>query len=143
MEFVALGIVLGVFAVIAVVAFLKAPTRRELPPAEDPRPAAVETAPATPESAPVAAQTSVAEAPAADTSVVETPTAPDIEAPPPSAGRLVRLRARLAASQSGVGRTLLVASVSLTPVAEPVLTTGAAGPVTVTVPFITLGWTGQ
>jgi fused signal recognition particle receptor len=39
--------------------------------------------------------------------VVEAPPAPEIELPPPSAGRLVRLRARLARSQSGFGRTLL------------------------------------
>ena len=32
MEFVALGIVLGIFLIAAFVAFLKAPSRRELPP---------------------------------------------------------------------------------------------------------------
>jgi fused signal recognition particle receptor len=39
--------------------------------------------------------------------VEEAPPAPEIEVPPPSAGRLVRLRARLARSQTGFGRTLL------------------------------------
>ncbi|SEG87084.1 fused signal recognition particle receptor [Thermomonospora echinospora] len=36
------------------------------------------------------------------------PPKPEIEVPPPSAGRLVRLRARLARSQNALGRTLLV-----------------------------------
>src|SRR5258708_2469975 len=37
----------------------------------------------------------------------QAPPAPEIEKPPPSAGRLVRLRSRLARSQSTMGSTLL------------------------------------
>src|SRR5689334_13093104 len=40
--------------------------------------------------------------------VTEAPAAPEIERPPPTAGRLVRLRARLARSQSGFGKALLI-----------------------------------
>jgi fused signal recognition particle receptor len=39
--------------------------------------------------------------------VAEAPAAPEIEQPPPTAGRLIRLRARLARSQSGFGKALL------------------------------------
>ncbi|MBB6173063.1 fused signal recognition particle receptor [Nocardiopsis mwathae] len=46
--------------------------------------------------------TATAEAPP-----VEAPAAPELETPPPSAGRLVRLRARLARSQSTFGQGLL------------------------------------
>jgi fused signal recognition particle receptor len=98
-EFVVLGIVLGVFLVAAFVAFLKAPTRRELPPVETP----VETPP-------VEAPPEVAvEAPPAAEPVVEAPPAPEptVETPPPSAGRMVRLRARLARSEGSLGRGLL------------------------------------
>jgi fused signal recognition particle receptor len=41
------------------------------------------------------------------TAVAEPPPAPEIETPPPSAGRLVRLRARLARSQNVFGQGLL------------------------------------
>jgi len=103
-EFVILGVVLGVFLVAAFVAFLKAPTRRELPPVETP---AVET------TAVEAPSESVAPAPPDAEAVVEpAPAAPSaespaIEAPPPSAGRMVRLRSRLARSQGSLGRGLL------------------------------------
>src|SRR2546423_5552897 len=39
--------------------------------------------------------------------VTEAPAAPELERPEPTAGRLVRLRARLARSQSALGRGLL------------------------------------
>src|SRR5580658_814158 len=48
-----------------------------------------------------AADTAAAEPPAATAAVLE------VERPPPSAGRMVRLRARLARSQSSVGSALL------------------------------------
>ncbi|MFD0151985.1 signal recognition particle-docking protein FtsY [Streptomyces sp. NPDC055721] len=48
-----------------------------------------------------------AEAPAAEAPVVEEPAAPEIEVPEPTAGRLVRLRARLARSQNSLGKGLL------------------------------------
>jgi fused signal recognition particle receptor len=97
-EFVVLGIVLGIFLVAAFVAFLKAPIRRELPPPEAPSveaPAAstVETPPRP-----------VPQAPDAQAPTIETPA---VETPPPSAGRMVRLRARLARSQGTLGRGLL------------------------------------
>ena len=92
MEFVILGVVLALFVVGAVVALVKAPTRRELPPQSP----AVDAVPAPPE---VAERQAVA---AEQTIVV-----PDLDAPPPSAGRLVRLRSRLARSQTTFGRGLL------------------------------------
>ena len=46
-------------------------------------------------------------APTAPPRVPEQPSAPEIEKPPPSAGRLVRLRDRLSRSQSSVGSVLL------------------------------------
>jgi fused signal recognition particle receptor len=106
-EFVVLGIVLGVFLVGAFVAFLKAPTRRELPPAptaptiEAPpaTEAATEAPPALETAAPPVVETPVAQTPLAETLVVETP--------PPSAGRMVRLRSRLARSQGTLGKGLL------------------------------------
>jgi fused signal recognition particle receptor len=115
-EFVVLGIVLGVFLIAAFVALLKAPTRRELPPAQTPTVEAppapaptvdvppAETQVEAPPVAPPAAESPTAEALAAETPTVE---APVVEAPPPSAGRMVRLRSRLARSQSTLGRGLL------------------------------------
>ncbi|MFB7591471.1 signal recognition particle-docking protein FtsY [Streptomyces sp. NPDC056169] len=47
------------------------------------------------------------EAPVAEAPVVEEPEAPAIEVPEPTAGRLVRLRARLARSQNSLGKGLL------------------------------------
>ena len=89
MEFVILGVVLALFVIAGVVAFVKAPARRELPP--PPTEADVELEAASP--------TVVApEAPVA---------AVALDTPPPSAGRLVRLRSRLARSQSTMGRGLL------------------------------------
>jgi fused signal recognition particle receptor len=97
-EFVVLGIVLAVFLVAAVVAFVKAPARRQLPPADVP---AVEVP-----SEPALAEPALAEAvaPAAQAPDV---VVPDLDVPPPSAGRLVRLRSRLARSQTSLGRGLL------------------------------------
>jgi fused signal recognition particle receptor len=90
-EFVVLGVVLALFVVGAVVALVKAPSRRELPPVAPPE--RVEAPPEQP--------TTVASA--------EQPVlvVPDLDAPPPSAGRLVRLRSRLARSQTTFGRGLL------------------------------------
>jgi fused signal recognition particle receptor len=97
-EFVVLGIVLAVLFAAALVAFLRAPSRRELPPSGQ---APTVEVPPTPDLAQPEAQ------PAAPTGVeIEAPTA-TVETPPPSAGRLVRLRSRLARSQSTLGRGLL------------------------------------
>ncbi|MDQ1695351.1 MAG: fused signal recognition particle receptor [Frankiaceae bacterium] len=114
MEFVVLGVVLAVFLVGAFVAFLKAPTRRELPPGTEPAPAVepptVVEAPAA--EAPIVeapiVEAPIAEAPVAEVPVAEVPVAEEaLDVPPPSAGRLVRLRARLARSQGSLGRSLL------------------------------------
>jgi fused signal recognition particle receptor len=90
--YLVIGIVLGVLLVGGIVGFLRTPTRRNLPPSgQSPT---VEVPPA--ELADLAA------APPA-------PAAPDeVEAPPSSEGRLVRLRSRLSRSQGSLGRGLLV-----------------------------------
>jgi len=99
-EFLILGAVLALFVVVAVVAFVKAPTRRELPPSgQSPT---VEVPPAELGAPPEEAAAEVAAtAPEAPAVVI------DLDRPPPSAGRLVRLRSRLARSQSTFGRSLL------------------------------------
>ena len=95
-----LGVVLALFVVGAVVALVKAPTRRELPPSGQ---SPTIEAPPSPE---LAASPEVAEREAA--AVAEQPgLVPELDVPPPSAGRLVRLRSRLARSQSTFGRGLL------------------------------------
>ncbi len=118
MEFVALGIVLGIFVVAALVAFLKAPARRELPPSgQEPT---VETAPGQPQAAaepapvepapvePAPVEPAPVEPAPVEPAPVETaPAAAPVETPPPSAGRMVRLRSRLARSQGTLGRGLL------------------------------------
>src|SRR3954470_16606344 len=99
-EFVILGVVLALFVVAAVVAFVKAPTRRELPPSgQSP---SVEVPPTGEMAAPGEAATDVAATATATPSPVI-----DLDQPPPSAGRLVRLRSRLSRSQSTLGRGLL------------------------------------
>jgi len=104
-EFVVLGIVLAVVFVVALVTLLRTPTRRELPPAAETPPAVAET-PAVavePEAPPAQVEVEV-EAPPQPPPV---PLAPAFERPSPSAGRLVRLRSRLARSQGSLGRGLL------------------------------------
>jgi fused signal recognition particle receptor len=106
--FVILGIVLGALVLIALTAFLAPATRRRRRPAK----VVTEAPPAPTVEAPTE---STVEAPAAPT--VEAPTVeaaeplveapPAHEVPPPSAGRLVRLRGRLSSSQSTMGRGLL------------------------------------
>jgi len=86
--FVILGVVLAVFVVIGVVAFVRAPSRRPSQPPVEP---------------PAAQEVVEAPAPVVAPPVVE----PAVETPPPSAGRLVRLRSRLSRSQSTLGRGLL------------------------------------
>jgi fused signal recognition particle receptor len=103
-EFVVLGIVLAAFLVAAVVAFVKAPARRQLPPPDVPA-VEVPSEPALAE--PEVAEAVAPEAPAAAPVDAVAPVAPDLDVPPPSSGRMVRLRARLARSQSTLGRGLL------------------------------------
>ena len=83
MEFVILGVVLGVVFVAALVGFLRAPSRRELRSAQRPElsaPAQTQTIETAPPEAP--------EQLAPTLPTVETaPPAPALDVPPPSAGR--------------------------------------------------------
>jgi fused signal recognition particle receptor len=100
MEYVILAIAVVILAAVAAGAFFLRPGRRTRGPAAPPSEAAArgtgvleeEKAPPAPAGAPT---TTVA------------PSAPEIELPPPSAGRLVRLRARLARSQTALGKSVL------------------------------------
>jgi fused signal recognition particle receptor len=100
-EFVVLGIVLAVVFLGALVALVRAPSRRELPPGAPPRESQVAAPPPAAVPHPTAP---VVEAPPA----AEPSTTAALDQPPPSAGRLVRLRSRLARSQGTLGRGLLV-----------------------------------
>jgi fused signal recognition particle receptor len=107
MEYVILGIVLGVLVIAGAGWLLFVRPRGGRANRGDAGPRPSQTAPAAREGAGQAAQADEA------TTAPETPPRAaatgtlDIERPPPSAGRLVRLRARLARSQSSVGSTLL------------------------------------
>ena len=127
MEFVVLGIVLAVVFVIALITLLRTPTRGE-PPSVTEAPPVVAEAPAVAvevePDAPLAAAPPVEAPPVEAPPLVEAPPpveappapvaapapvvdAPAFERPPPSAGRMVRLRSRLARSQGTFGRGLL------------------------------------
>jgi fused signal recognition particle receptor len=101
MEYVILIIVIAVLAVATggYLLFLRPrPGRHISRPGQAPE---VPPAPAGPDAGAGEETAAAPETPAAATSVLE------VERPPPSAGRLVRLRARLARSQSSVGSALL------------------------------------
>jgi fused signal recognition particle receptor len=113
MDYVILGIVLGLLVIFGGgwLLFVRPRRGRAIPPKPQPKPAA--------EPQPTAAKPAVGAA-ESQTGKRATPATPapapapaeaaatiDIERPPPSAGRLVRLRARLARSQSSVGGALL------------------------------------
>ncbi|WP_326605968.1 signal recognition particle-docking protein FtsY [Streptomyces sp. NBC_01799] len=123
MEFVILAVVIAALVVAGLVSGLVVSGRKkkQLPPAPSSTPTL--TPPAEPhigeeaetpreeprrtieEAGPPDAQAPVAEAPAV--AEPEAPAAPALEIPEPTAGRLVRLRARLARSQSTLGKGLL------------------------------------
>jgi fused signal recognition particle receptor len=104
MEFVILIIALAVLAVVVGGVLLLRPGRRTarppVPPPEQPARGEGSTAVLEREAAPTLERAPPTEPVA--------PPKPEIEVPPPSAGRLVRLRARLARSQNALGKTLLV-----------------------------------
>ncbi len=93
MEYVILAIVVLVLAALAGGALLLRPRRRT-------------GAPAAPPADATARDTGVLEEDQAPATTVAPP-APEIELPPPSVGRLVRLRARLARSQNALGKSVL------------------------------------
>jgi fused signal recognition particle receptor len=120
-EFVVLAIALAAVALITVVGLLVRPKRRRQPPAAEPRPG-VDYAPGVGDDAEVPRDTptrtvttvELPDAPlgppgGAGADTIEAPylEAPPVEVPIPSAGRLVRLRARLARSQTALGKGLL------------------------------------
>jgi fused signal recognition particle receptor len=98
MEYVILAIAIVVVAVVAGGLFLLRGRGRTAPP-----PAPKETSPGG--TAVLEEDTATATAPPVE--VPAPPPAPEIELPPPSAGRLIRLRARLSRSQNALGRSLL------------------------------------
>jgi fused signal recognition particle receptor len=103
---VILIVVIAVLLVGGVAGLLLVPSRRarrSLGPAAQPEVSpGAPTAAAPPLAAPPAAAPPAAAPPAA-----APPAAPQLDVPPPSAGRLVRLRSRLSGSQSTLGRGLL------------------------------------
>ncbi len=104
MEWVIVAIVLLVVA-IGAVAGLVVPRRRHSKELTGSQSTATLAPPRTDtEAAPEAPTT---EAPVAEETAVEEPAAPAIETPEPSAGRMIRLRSRLARSQSTLGKGLL------------------------------------
>ncbi|HWG24994.1 signal recognition particle-docking protein FtsY, partial [Actinospica sp.] len=108
MEFLIIIIALCVVAAVAAGTFLLRPGRRLRKPHEPP-PAPEREAEAAGEAAPGTAEqragTGTITPPPPP--VAEAPPVPEVEKPPPSAGRLVRLRSRLARSQGAFGSALL------------------------------------
>ncbi|GAB3984241.1 signal recognition particle-docking protein FtsY [Actinoallomurus acanthiterrae] len=105
MEYVILAIAIVVLAVVAGGFFLVRGRRGAAPP---PRAPEAPTTPEAPRGGTAVIEEEETVAPPARAPVPEAPPAPpEIEVPPPSAGRLVRLRARLSRSQNALGKTLL------------------------------------
>ncbi|MCX5375599.1 signal recognition particle-docking protein FtsY [Streptomyces sp. NBC_00091] len=125
MEILILAVVIALVAV-GVISGLVVSSRKkkQLPPTAPPSTPTITAPPAEPQVGEDAAPTveeprrtieevvlpeaeAVPEAPVAEAPVIEAPAAPEIEVPEPTAGRLVRLRARLARSQNSLGKGLL------------------------------------
>ncbi|GAA3885955.1 signal recognition particle-docking protein FtsY [Streptomyces sedi] len=116
MDTILLVVIIAVVAVLAVAGLLVSRRRGQAPPADRGADATRTAPPAEPRVGDDAATPTAEERrtvedvtlPAPEeTEVVEEPEAPEIEVPEPSAGRLVRLRARLARSQNSLGKGLL------------------------------------
>ncbi|GIE62163.1 fused signal recognition particle receptor [Actinoplanes octamycinicus] len=106
MEYVVAAVILLVVLVVGAVGLVVPKVRRkQLPPPAPTLPADEELPPLIERPEAPQAPVAVEEPPAPV--VVEEPAAPAIEKPEPTAGRLVRLRARLARSQTALGRGLL------------------------------------
>ncbi|MFB9836713.1 signal recognition particle-docking protein FtsY [Actinoallomurus acaciae] len=100
MEYVILAIAIVVVAVVAGGLFLLRGRGRKAPPPQAPPESGLSPG----GTAVLEEDTATAEAPPVE---VPAPPVPEVELPPPSAGRLVRLRARLSRSQNALGRSLL------------------------------------
>src|SRR4051794_20570272 len=111
MEFVVIAIVILVVALIAGISLLVGRGRRTVRLDDDAAAGTTLTRPRPPHPAAPPVEQPDAVIPDAPPSVVLPPAEPEpgltFETPPPSAGRLVRLRSRLARSQSSLGRGLL------------------------------------
>ncbi|QBI55680.1 signal recognition particle-docking protein FtsY [Streptomonospora litoralis] len=107
MDYTIFAVIIFVVALLVVGgAFLIRPRRSEAPP--KPRPGEREGGAAgTTTAEPEEAEERERPLDAAKGATPEAPAAPEVETPPPSAGRLVRLRARLARSQNAFGQGLL------------------------------------
>ncbi|GAA0361648.1 signal recognition particle-docking protein FtsY [Actinoallomurus spadix] len=109
MEYVILAIAIVVLAVATGVFFLVRGARGAAAP---PRPPEAPKAPEAPRGGTAVIEEEEAVAPPTRAPTPEAPPAPPappaIEIPPPSAGRLIRLRARLSRSQNALGKTLLI-----------------------------------
>ncbi|MCX5194109.1 signal recognition particle-docking protein FtsY [Streptomyces sp. NBC_00249] len=120
MEILILAVVIALVAVGAISGLVvSSRKKKQLPPTAPPSTPTITAPPAEPQVGEDAAPTVEeprrtieevtlpdAQAPAAEP-VTEAPAAPEIEVPEPTAGRLVRLRARLARSQNSLGKGLL------------------------------------
>ncbi|MCO5992126.1 signal recognition particle-docking protein FtsY [Actinoallomurus rhizosphaericola] len=105
MEYVILAIAIVVLAVATGVFFLVRGARGAAPP---PRAPEAPKAPEAPRGGTAVIEEEEVVAPPTRAPTPEAPPAPpEIEIPPPSAGRLIRLRARLSRSQNALGKTLL------------------------------------
>jgi fused signal recognition particle receptor len=103
--FLILGIILGVLILGGLAGFLFAPSRRA---ARHASPRAIEEIAPPHSNVEMAAPAPPGQAAAPPpVGAPSAPTAPELDVPPPSAGRLVRLRGRLSGSQSTLGRGLL------------------------------------
>ncbi|MFE5494429.1 signal recognition particle-docking protein FtsY [Streptomyces virginiae] len=123
MDILILAVVIALVAVGAISGLVvSSRKKKQLPPPAPPSTPTITAPPAEPQVGEDAVETAEeprrtieevglpeAEAPAAEPVVVEpeVPAAPEIEVPEPTAGRLVRLRARLARSQNSLGKGLL------------------------------------